>query len=454
MVSVGETQYWLTRLCFQRFLGLIYLVAFLVALHQFRPLVGENGLTPATLFLKRVRFWDAPSLFHFYYSDPLAIAVAWAGVLLSVAAISGLSENFGIWVSVGVWALLWFFYLSFVNVGQVWYGFGWESILLETGFLAIFLGSSDIPPSKLLIWLLRWVLFRVMFGAGLIKLRADPCWKDLTCLFYHYETQPLPNPLSWQFHHLPPVIHKGGVLFNHFVELIVPWGLFAPGLVGSLAGFFTILFQSVLILSGNLSWLNYLTIVLCIPCFDDRLLVRFIPIQPLTLEPASMARQGVVIALTIFILILSIKPVLNMISPHQVMNTSFDPFHLVNTYGAFGSVTRDRMEIIIEGTEEAVVTPTTRWREYEFKAKPGNVKRRPPMVAPYHLRLDWLMWFAAMSEVRYHPWVLSLVVKLLKGDKDTLGLLGYHPFPENPPRYIRAELYEYHFTKSRKETGA
>ena len=454
METVGTAPYWLTRFCFQRMLGFIYFIAFLVALNQFRALIGEHGLTPVPLYLKRVRFWDTPSLFWLNSSDRFMAMIALFGVTLSAVAVTGLSERFGIWVSAGVWFLLWLFYLSFVNVGQIFYGFGWEILLLETGFLAIFLGSSNTAPPTIVIWLLRWVLFRVMFGAGLIKLRGDPCWRDLTCLTFHYETQPLPNPLSWYFHHFPPAIHKGGILFNHFVELVCPWGYFFPGIVSAAAGGFTVLFQIILILSGNLSWLNYLTLLLCIPCFDDRILSHLIPLKPPAITALTSPRQEILIGLAVLVLLLSIPPILNMISPRQVMNTSFEPIHLVNTYGAFGSVTRERMEIIVEGTSESTLTPSTEWKEYEFKAKPGNVRRRPPIVAPYHDRLDWLMWFAAMTDYWHHPWFLSLAVKLLQGDKETLKLLASNPFPNVPPRFLRAELYEYHFTDSRQKEDA
>jgi len=422
------------------------LAAFLVTLNQFRPLIGAHGLVPAQLFMKRVKFWEAPSIFWLNSSDSFLALVAGAGVLLSVAAVTGISDRFGIWFSVSLWASLWLFYLSFVNIGQVFYSFGWETLLLETGFLAIFLGSSDTSPPQVILWLLRWVLFRVLFGAGLIKLRGDPCWRDLTCLMYHYETQPLPNPLSWHFHQFPPLVHKGGVLFTHFVELMVPWGVWAPGLVGSVAGAFSILFQGVLILSGNLSWLNYITIVLSVASLDDRVLSRFIPIEVPVTEPIVGIRQGILIALTVLVLVLSVQPTLNLISPRQIMNTSFEPLHLVNTYGAFGSVTRVRREIIVEGTEDPFPGESSQWREYEFKAKPGDLKRRPPVVSPYHYRLDWLMWFAAMSEYYYHPWFLNLVAKLLAGDRETLKLLAKNPFPGAPPKYLRARLYEYHFS--------
>jgi hypothetical protein len=455
METSGLGEYWLTRFLFQRALGIVYLVAFLIAFFQFRALCGEHGILPVPLFLKRIRFWEAPSLFWLSPTDRAFALAAALGIALSLLTLTGLSDRFGIWVSVAVWGLLWLLYLSFVNVGQTFYGFGWETLLLEIGFLAIFLGSSDTAPPQVVIWLLRWVLFRVMFGAGLIKLRGDACWRDLTCLFWHYETQPLPNPLSWYFHRLPPVLHKGSVLWTHFVELAAPWGVFAPGLLGYLAGGLNIIFQISLILSGNLSWLNYVTLVVCIPCFDDAFLSRFIPFGASETVPMSGARQGVLAALTIFIVLLSIQPTLNLLSPGQIMNTSFEPLHLVNTYGAFGSVTKKRFEVIVEGTDEAVPAPYARWKAYEFKGKPGNLARPPCVVSPYHWKLDWQMWFAAMTPYYYHPWFLNLAAKLLQGDRDTLKLLADNPFPDHPPRFVRAELYEYHFTtpEERRQTG-
>src|SRR5215510_15288620 len=194
------TAFWLTRFCFQRALGGIYLIAFLIAPTQFIPLLGQRGLRPVRLFVRQVPFRRAPSLFYVNCSDRFITAMIWCGVVLSCFAVTGFSESFGLSVSVLTWALLWAIYLSYVNVGQTFYGFGWETMLLETGFLAIFLGDMNTRVPVIMIWLVRWVLFRNMLGAGLIKLRGDRCWRDLTCLDYHYEKQPIPNPLSWYFH--------------------------------------------------------------------------------------------------------------------------------------------------------------------------------------------------------------------------------------------------------------
>jgi hypothetical protein len=457
MLGATSSDYFLTRWLFQRALAVIYLAGFAAAVNQFRPLLGTRGLLPVPAFLQRVGFWSSPSLFHAHYSDTFAMGLAWTGVALSVLALSGFSESLGTPLSMTVWGLMWLLYLSFVNVGQTWYSFGWESLLLETGFLAIFLGAKNVAPPVIVIWLLRWVLFRLMFGAGLIKLRGDACWTDFTCLIYHYQSQPMPNPLSWYFHWLPVPIHKLGVLFNHFTELVVPFGYLIPQRhVLYVAGLFTIAFQGTLILSGNLSWLNYLTIVVAISCFDDKFLSHVIPIHAGTLQPLPLPHLVAVIVLAVGVAMLSISPVRNLFSPGQKMNASFEPFHLVNTYGAFGSVSRERDEVILEGTTDETLGPSTVWKEYEFKGKPGDLERRPPIVAPYHMRLDWLMWFAGIDRRYASPWMLPLVGRLLQNDPAVLGLMRPNPFPERPPKFIRGRLYRYEFTTSaeKKETGA
>ena len=455
MTGLEAPDYWLARLVFQRALAAIYFIAFLVAARQFIPLLGERGLLPVPDFVRAVPFRSSPSLFHFRYSDRLFAVVAWGGVALAAASLIGLPDAWPVPLTMLLWAALWAAYLSIVNVGQTFYSFGWETLLLETGFLAIFFGPASTVPPLTLIWLLRWLLFRVEFGAGMIKIRGDPCWRDLTCLYYHHETQPMPNPLSWYFHHLPKPLHRAEVLGNHFAQLIVPFFLFFPQPIATVAGLVILITQSWLLLSGNFSWLNALTMTLAIASLDDAALGRV-----LTLEPRWIATDSwhawLVVGVTVVVLLLSYRPARNLLSRHQLMNTSFDPLHLVNTYGAFGAITKERYEIVIEGTDEPVLTPTTSWLEYEFKAKPGDVRRRPPQYAPYHLRLDWLMWFAAMSSPMYHPWFVPFVVKLLEADPPTLRLMRRDPFAGTRPRFIRATLYLYRFTtpRERRETHA
>jgi hypothetical protein len=447
--------YWLSRLVITRGLGVIYLIAFLVALNQFRPLLGERGLLPAPRFLSRVTFQQAPSLFHLRYSDQLLTAAAGIGVVLSATIVIGLVDAAPLLVWMLVWFAVWALYLSIVNIGQTFYAFGWESLLLEAGFLGIFFGPAAMAPPLVVIWMFRWLLFRVEFGAGLIKLRGDPCWRDLTCLYYHHETQPMPNPLSWFFHNLPKRLHNIEVLGNHFAQLVAPIGLAFPQPVSNLAGVIIVVTQGWLVLSGNFSWLNAITILCAVAAFDNGALGTILPIHVPSLAAPPLWYDGVLIALTLFILVLSYRPARNLLSRRQLMNFSFNPYHLVNAYGAFGAITRVRYEIVIEGTTAADLSDAAVWTEYEFKGKPGKLRRVPPQVAPYHLRLDWLMWFAAMSTPLDHPWFVPLLIKLLENDRPTLKLLRGNPFPNEPPTFVRARLYRYRFTTPRewRETG-
>ncbi len=451
----NDGDYWLTRLVFLRALGVVYLFAFVCALNQFRPLLGERGLLPVPDFVRQVPFPESPSLFYFAPKDWAFAAAAWLGIGLSGLVIAGVTDRYTSWLNALVWFSVWLLYLSFVNVGQTFYAFGWESILLEAGFFAIFLGARHAHTPIIVIYLLRWLEFRVMFGAGLIKLRGDACWRDLTCLDYHYETQPMPNPLSWYFHTAPEWTRRAGVAFNHFSELLVPFFYFLPQPLSSIAAAITIVFQGMIFLSGNLSWLNLLTMVLAIPAIDGRYLAALIPIRVPALTAPSFGYKWAVISLGFLIVAMSIQPVLNMLSPGQVMNTSYNPFHLAGTYGAFGSVTKQRFEVVVEGTSDTEVTANTRWKEYEFRGKPNDVTRMPPQIAPYHLRLDWLMWFAAMSGYQDNPWFGTFMAKLLENDKPVLSLLKSNPFPDHAPKFVRAELYEYRFAspETHRKTG-
>ena len=454
MTWLKPGDYWLARLALEKTVGGLFLIAFLNAANQFKPLVGEKGLLPVPLFVRQLSPKESPSLFFLFPSDKAFTICSWMGVALSLAILSGIVDR-STWVLFLIWAILWGLYLSFVNVGQVFYGFGWESILLEAGAYAAFLGGTNATSQAAVMWMFRWLLFRVMFGAGLIKLRGDSCWRDLTCLDYHYETQPLPNPLSWYFHNGPAWSKKAGVLFNHFAELVVPFGYFLPQPVASVAGAITILFQLMIFLSGNLSWLNALTAVLALSCFDDRTLARFFSANMPTTQAPDLAFRVFTSVIVLAVLILSIRPVRNLMSSRQVMNTVYNRFHFVGTYGAFGGITRSRYEIVVEGTEDAAITSSTKWLEYEFKGKPGDTLRIPPQIAPYHLRLDWLMWFAAMGSYQRHPWFVHFMAKLLEGDRPVLSLLRSNPFPDRAPHYIRALRYEYKLSSSeiKSKTG-
>jgi hypothetical protein len=455
--------FWLVRALLQRGVGFIYAVAFWILVRQGQALIGEHGLLPAGRFLEAVAaqlgsrgagFWELPSLFWLSASDAWLGAGAWLGFLGALAVLAG----FG---NAPLLALLWALYLSFAHVGQIFYGYGWDSLLCETGFLTIFLAPAwrprefdpKSPPPLIVLVLYRWLAFRIMFGAGLIKLRGDACWTDLTCLAYHYETQPNPGPLSPYFHAAPLWFHKVGTAFNHVVEVAAPFGVFGPRPLRLVSGGLIIVFQTILILSGNLSFLNWLTLVIAFACFDDQQLLRAVParwrerLQALLArlgegEP-SRARRGTCIALALLVGVLSLNPVVNLLSPRQAMNATFDPFNLVSTYGAFGTVSRARYEVVIEGTQATTLDEHTQWREYELPCKPGRVDRRPCWITPYHYRLDWQLWFVPLSPDYNRRWFLSLTNKLLRGDRRVLSLFAENPFPERPPRFIRAVFYQY-----------
>jgi hypothetical protein len=466
---VRRCTYWLTRFVILRLLGLVYLVAFLTAAKQIVPLIGSNGLLPIGQFLAHVReslgSWQAgflrlPSLFWLNHSDTALLATAWVGVALSLLVLCG-------WANALLMAALWLLYMSFVHTGQDWYSYGWEVQLLETGFLAIFLcpllDGRPFPrraPPLVVLWLFRWLIFRIMLGAGLIKIRGDPCWRDLTALDYHFETQPLPNPLSRWFHFLPRVLLRAGVVFNHVAELVAPWFVFGPRMMRRAAGGVIVLFQGTLIASGNLSFLNWLTIVPALACFDDVVWARVLPRTLIRRAEAAAAiaqssrpQEVMTYALAGVVAFLSINPVTNMFSRHQIMNTSFDPLNLVNTYGAFGSVGLERLNVVFEGTDAEVPDNTAEWKEYSYKGLPVDPAKVPPQVAPYQLRLDWQMWFAAMSTPGEYPWVFHMIWKLLHNDTKALSLFASNPFPNQPPRHIRAVLYKYSFAKPGNAQG-
>ncbi|WP_235906492.1 lipase maturation factor family protein [Ginsengibacter hankyongi] len=453
--------YWLTRFMILRLLGVIYAIAFLVAINQLLPLIGSNGLLPVGIYFKQVRealgstsagFIRLPSLFWFFQSDTALLTVAWTGFILSLIVTAGFANA-------PILTVLWLLDMSIVHAGQEWYGYGWEIQLLETGFLAIFLCPlidmrpfpGRAPPLPIIV-LFRWLIFRIMLGAGLIKLRGDKIWRNGTALYYHFETQPLPGPFSRWFNFLPRAVLKIGVWFNFLAELAAPLFVFWPRLARHIAASVIILFQLILIISGNLSFFNWLTILPALAGFDDGFWSKVLPQKLVRKAETAAANEQpsrpmfiTAWAVTIVIGLLSIQPAFNILSPRQIMNGSFDPFELVNTYGAFGTVGQERLNVVFEGTSNDTTNNNAQWKPYLYKALPVMPDKRPPQIAPYQLHLDWQMWFAAMDTPDDYPWTLNLVWKLLHNDRGTLSLFANNPFPEKPPKYIRAVLYRYSF---------
>jgi len=434
---------------FLRLLGLIYLIAFLSFGVQAAGLIGSRGISPLTEFLGaarqyfgNARFWNVPTLFWLQGSDAM-IRVVWiAGVVLSVLMAVGMNNR-------SLRVALFVLYLSLAAAGQEFMGYQWDALLLEAGFLAIFLGSST-----LIIKLFRWLLFRLMFLSGAVKLLShDPAWRSFTALPVHYETQPLPTPLAWYFSQLPAWFQRVSVGFVFFVELFVPFLILAPRRLRIWAAAMITVLQILIALTGNYAFFNLLTVTLCLFLLDDTLIRRFLPNAIASrisrAIPDSSARIwvrrfcSVIYALVLFISGFEMAGKFSGVHwrPADKVVAAIAPFEIVNTYGLFAVMTTTRPEIMIEGSDDGET-----WLPYEFKYKPGKLDRPPTWVAPHQPRLDWQMWFAALGDYRGNPWILQFMARLLEGSPEVSNLLFNNPFPKAPPRYVRATLYEYHFT--------
>ena len=454
------------RQVLQRGIAALFVVAFVSSLNQFRPLLGERGLLPAPELLDwasssaRAGRLLRPTLFRYVrYTDRRLVALCAAGIVVAAALAAGIPQLGPPWVPMACFLALWLGYMSITSIGQTFYGFGWEMLLLEAGFLAAFLGSDDQPPPTAVIVLFWWLVFRLEFGAGMIKIRGGREWRDLTALMYHHETQPMPGPLSRQAHLLPRWFHRGEVVGNHFAQLVVPWFLFAPllgtvvpgpvpAVIGAVAAAVVIATQAWLVVTGNFAWLNWMTIVIAFSAIglpgigSDARPAASDP--PWILDGMPLYWVVVTGAVGALYAVLSWWPLRNLFARRQLMNASFNRWQLANAYGAFGTVTKERIEIVVEGTMDDDPDVAT-WHEYGFKGKPGDVRRIPRQYAPYHLRLDWLMWFLPLGR-SLDDWFTAFLVRLLEADAPTLRLLAHDPFAGERPRWVRAVSYRYRFT--------
>jgi hypothetical protein len=457
MDGFAAVDFGFAREVLQRGIAILYVIAFLSSWNQFPALLGEKGLLPAPQLLsfvksRRVGRMLNPTLFRFVrYTDGRLRVLCAVGIAVGAALALGIPQLGPAWVPMLCFLVIYLGYMSIVSIGQTFYSFGWEMLLLEAGFLAAFLGCRDQAPPTLVIVLFWWLVFRLEFGAGMIKIRGGAEWRDLTALTYHHETQPMPGPFSRQAHLLPRWFHKGEVLGNHFAQLVVPWFLFAPilgllvpgpwpAIVGDVAAAIVIATQLWLIVTGNFAWLNWATVVLAFSAVSAP--------APFFRSATGLPLWWIIVTAVVFVgyVVLSWWPARNLLSRRQLMNASFNRWQLANAYGAFGTVTKERVEIIVEGTLDSDPDAAT-WLEYDFKGKPGNVRRMPPQVAPYHLRLDWLMWFLPLGGWRRldEPWFEAFLGALLEADAPTLKLLGRDPFHGERPHLVRAVAYRYRF---------
>jgi hypothetical protein len=425
---------------FRKMLGAIYAIAFLSLYLQIAGLIGSRGILPLRLYLARIseafgagRYWSFPTVFWIASSDFALKAVCAAGVAFSILLMAGYAERVALIVC---WAL----YLSLTVAGQDFMSFQWDILLLETGFLAIFLGFSPV-----IVWLYRWLLFRLVLLSGAVKLLSgDPAWRTLAALKFHYETQPLPTPVAWYMHQLPGWFQEASAAMMFGIELGAPLLIFAPRRLRLGAAIAIVFLQILILLTGNYTYFNLLTIALCLFLASDP--------QPAT----SRSRYYIAIAVAAILIPISAGELIAqflgpMPAPLRYVQRLFAPLNLTSTYGLFAVMTTTRREIVVEGSNDG-----SSWREYEFRYKPGDVYRPPPWVAPHQPRLDWQMWFAALSSYQSNPWFVNFIVRLLEGSPEVLALLDRNPFPGAPPRYIRAPIYDYTFTdwKIRRATGA
>jgi hypothetical protein len=459
--ELEPTQYNLIAWLFLRGLGIIFLVAFVSYGVQASGLIGSQGIIPVSELttaahnqLGLLGYWLFPMIFWFNSSDLAIDITCWGGAFLSLLLIFNILPRLSL-------LLLYVLYLSLCCAGQMFMSFQWDTYLLETGLIAIFLIYSQTVG----IWLLRWLLFRFIFAGGIVKiLSGDPTWRDFSALSYYFMTEPLPTPLAWYAHHLPQIILKACTFAALFIELVIPLFIFFPRRLRFMAAFAIFLMQFLILITGNYNFFNILTMLLCLTLLDDAAISKVIPepIKRFILSKARLLKKNILmtsityifVVTTVFISLAQFYLRITGNLPSSIANIVYasDPFRVVNFYGPFAVITTKRMEIIIEGSYDGVD-----WREYSFKYKPGDVNRPLSWNIPYQPRLDWQMWFAALGTIDNNQWFLRVLQRILQNSQPVLALLDKNPFPDAaPPNYLRAKFYDYDFTtpEERKATGA
>jgi predicted DCC family thiol-disulfide oxidoreductase YuxK len=482
--DVRPPTYFWARCWFLRALGVIYLIAFVSLWVQVDGLIGSDGVSPVNQFLPAIHaqlgkdaYAILPTLCWFSTSNAFLHFLCGGGVVLSVLLIFGIAPALSL-------VALFAFYLSLTIAGQTFLSFQWDVLLLETGFLSIFLApwrlwpgeliclpgspppATAAPVSRVGLFLLKFLLFKLMLMSGMVKLTSgDDCWWNLTALDYHYWSQPLPTVFAWWADKSPEWFKHFSVAFCLVVEIIIPFFIWAPRRPRLIAAGLMILLQFAIAITGNYCFFNLLTIALCLLLIDDAAVGtdRHSVGIPTPGAPsgrvlairlcgyASIAVVVVTLPINAWLIFSAFKP--RARPPHALANVyeQLEAFRIVNGYGLFRVMTKDRCEIVVEGSADGI-----EWLPYEFKWKPGDVKRAPGWCAPHQPRLDWQMWFAALESPRENPWFVGLIVRLLQEPHDVNGLLAHDPFPAKPPRYIRAMFYRYRFTtvSELRQTGA
>jgi len=470
--DVRPPTYFRARRWFLRGLGLIYLIAFVSLWVQVNGLIGANGTSPVNQFLPAVyeqlgrqAYSLLPTLCWFNSTNTFLYILCGSGVAFSLLLVLGIAPAICL-------TALFVFYLSLTIAGQTFLSFQWDILLLETGFLSIFLAPWQLwqkrgqgtPVSRAALFLLKLLLFKLMVMSGVVKLTSgDDCWWNLTALDYHYWSQPLPTMFAWWADQSPEWFKHFSVAFCLVVEIIVPFIIWAPRRPRLIAAGLMIFLQVVIAITGNYCFFNLLTIALCLLLIDDAVW-RGKGIRDNALGapgsrvlPSRLSIYGAIAVIVItlpinaWLIFSAFRPDAQWPRRLTFAYERLEPFRIVNGYGLFRVMTKDRREIVIEGSADGID-----WLPYEFKWKPGNLKRAPGWCAPHQPRLDWQMWFAALGTAQQNPWFIRLVICLLEEKRDVARLFVHDPFPNQPPRYVRAILYRYRFTtaKEHRQTGA
>jgi len=455
--TLEPESYALVSWLFLRGLGVIYVAAFVSLAVQILGLVGHDGVVPLDRYLPAAHgawgsaaYWRMPTLFWLDQRDALLVAGAWLGAALGALVMLGILVRPAL---IALFAL----YLSYTYAGQMFMNFQWDQLLLESGFLAIFLTGG----TRIVVWLYRLLVFRFLFLAGVVKLvSGDASWRDLTALQYHFWTQPLPTPVAWYAAQLPDWLLSALTGFTLVTELAVVFLIFLPRRPRAIAGVLALCFQLAITLTGNYNFFNLLTMLLCLFLFDDQQLRCVLPpglvarIKAKAPQPGKLA--GALAAAVALITVpvgldIILEPLINRHLPViGSLTESVAPFAIVNPYGVFAVMTTTRPEIIFEGSDDGQT-----WREYEFPYKEGPTARPLKWNIPHQPRLDWQLWFAALGAETQSRWVEGLMLRLLQGSPKVLALLAANPFPDHPPKYVRSLVYDYRFSdaKLRAETG-
>jgi len=470
MSEESKNSFLLSHWLFVRLLAIIFLIAFVSLWVQIIGLVGSNGILPAAEYLSFAEeefpddfYIKFPTLMWFNISDLTLHLLCGFGVLFSILFFIGIVNLFSIVALVVL-------YISLSTVSQVFLGFQWDNLLLETGFLTIFslpfvfnLGFNKLFQSnKYVLFLFKLLLFKLVFFSGLVKiLSGDYVWGNLTALTYHYETQPISNIIAYYVHHFPFWFHKISCITMFLVELVVPFSIFAFPLLRRIGCLSLILFQILILITGNYCFFNLLTIALSLLLLDDYFWCLIFPHLKSRMNALvrvkSFWNKKLILAFVSFVVVINsflLFRILGLndpiIKPLGNLYYSIYQFRIINSYGLFAVMTRTRPEVIVEGSNDGI-----HWDEYEFKFKAGDLSKPPPFVAPHQPRLDWQMWFAALGNIQRNLWFVNFCIKLLEDSQDVLKLVGKNPFPEKAPRYIRALLYNYKFSslEERKNTG-